>query len=149
MIRSFFLSAIMMVIIISCDNTKKASSDAAGQTTELKETYWKLTELRGVPVPAPKEGEKEVYFRLRNEGSRVEGNGGCNGFGGTYELSAGNRIKFSKMISTMMYCSLMETENALYKVFEAADNYTVSGDVLQLNKARMAPLAKFVAVKDK
>ncbi len=149
MFRSIFLSTIFMMVVISCDNSKKASVDTGNQAVEIKETYWKLTELRGVAVPTLKEGEKEVYFRLRNEGSKVEGNGGCNGFGGTYEMSEGNRIRFSKMISTMMYCSLMETENALYKVFEATDNYAVSGDVLQLNKARMAPLAKFVAVKDK
>jgi heat shock protein HslJ len=124
-------------------------SATASATVDLKETYWKLTELHGVAVTAPKDGEKEVFMRLKNEGSRVEGNGGCNGYGGTYELMEGNRIRFSKMISTMMYCSRMETETALYKVFETADNYSLSGDVLQLNKARMAPLAKFIAVKDK
>ena len=119
------------------------------QMSPLKETYWKLSEINGIAVPEPKEGEKEVFLRLRDEGARVEGNGGCNGYGGTYELMDGNRIRFSKMISTMMYCSRMDTETALYKVFETADNYTVSGNVLHLNKARMAPLAKFVAVKDK
>lgn len=144
-----FVCVIAAFILISCHNTKKMDSTVAPTTTELKETYWKLTELRGVAIPEPKEGEKEVYFRLRNEGLRVEGNGGCNGFGGTFELSEGNRIRFSKMISTMMYCPRMDTENGLYKVFEATDNYTISGDVLQLNKARMAPLAKFVAVKNK
>jgi heat shock protein HslJ len=144
-----FVFVVTIFILISCHNTRKMENTATSNNAEFKETYWKLTELRGVEVPEPKEGEKEVYFRLRNDGSRVEGNGGCNGFGGTFELSAGNRIRFSKMISTMMYCSRMETETALYKVFETADSYSLSGNVLQLNKARMAPLAKFVAVKDK
>jgi heat shock protein HslJ len=144
-----FLFVSTTFILISCHNTKKMDNTAASSNADLKETYWKLTELRGVAVTEPKEGEKEVYFRLRNDGSKVEGNGGCNGFGGTFELSEGNRIRFSKMISTMMYCSRMETETELYKVFETADNYAISGNTLQLNKARMAPLAKFVAVKDK
>jgi heat shock protein HslJ len=144
-----FVCAVTMFILVSCHNTKKMDNTVMSTNADIKETYWKLTELNGVGVPEPKDGEKEVYFRLRNEGLKVEGNGGCNGFGGTFELSEGNSIRFSKMISTMMYCARMETENALYKVFEAADNYTISGGVLQLNKARMAPLAKFVAVKGK
>jgi heat shock protein HslJ len=134
---------------MSCYSKKKIYNTTEIQLSLLKETYWKLSEINGIAVPEPKEGEKEVFLRLLDEGARVEGNGGCNGYGGTYELMDGNRIRFSKMISTMMYCSRMDTETALYKVFETADNYTVSGDMLHLNKARMAPLAKFVAVKDK
>ena len=148
MIKAIIIS-FSLLIIVSCHSAKKMDTSASQPSVELRETYWKLTELSGVAVPEVREGEKETYLKLRTDSLRVEGNGGCNGFGGTYELKEGNRINFSKMISTMMYCSRMETENALFKGLEATDNYTISGDVLQLNKARMAPLAKFVAVSNK
>jgi len=49
-------------------------------------------------------------------------------------------------MSTMMMCANMDVESKLYQVLEAADNYAVNGDKLVLNKARMAPLARFEVV---
>jgi hypothetical protein len=52
------------------------------------------------------------------------------------------------MASSMMACLNMEVEEALKKALEMADNYSVSADgkYLSLNRARMAPLARFEAV---
>jgi len=108
--------------------------------------YWKLIELRGKPV-ADGTTQKEPYIRLNAEDNRVEANGGCNGMGGTYELSDPNRIKFSQLIGTMMACENMEVENGLREVLKSTDSYHVSADTLQLFRARMAPLARFVAVE--
>jgi heat shock protein HslJ len=46
-----------------------------------------------------------------------------------------------------MACEHMEIENGLNKALVTADNYSLNGDNLSLNKARMAPLARFKAVK--
>ncbi|WP_374030704.1 META domain-containing protein [Bdellovibrio bacteriovorus] len=40
----------------------------------------------------------------------------------------------------------MPTEDNFAEVLQGVDNYTVDGDNLSLNKARMAPLARFKAV---
>jgi heat shock protein HslJ len=40
----------------------------------------------------------------------------------------------------------MNTEKELMEVFEKTDNYAIEGNILSLNKAKMAPLAKFEAV---
>jgi heat shock protein HslJ len=45
-----------------------------------------------------------------------------------------------------MACPDMKEEDAFKKVLEQVDNFTVSGDNLSLNKAKMAPLATFRAV---
>lgn len=111
----------------------------------LVEKYWKLTELFGQPVTTP-EGGKEAHMILSVDGNRIHGNSGCNTFNGTYELKPGNRITFSKMASTMMMCVNMDTETKMHQVFETADSYVLNGDSLVLNRARMAPLARFVAV---
>lgn len=111
----------------------------------LVEKYWKLTELFGEPVTTP-EGGKEAHMILSVDGNRIHGNSGCNTFNGTYELKPGNRITFSKMASTMMMCVNMDTETKMHQVFETADSYILNGDSLVLNRARMAPLARFVAV---
>jgi heat shock protein HslJ len=73
--------------------------------------------------------------------------GGCNGIGGAFTLENNGRIKFSQGMSTMMACENMEIEHGLSEALITADNYSLSGDNLSLNKARMAPLARFKAVK--
>ncbi|SKB35723.1 Uncharacterized lipoprotein NlpE involved in copper resistance [Parapedobacter luteus] len=118
--------------------------------TKLTDTvigrYWKLIELDGTAVDAGTT-QKEPYIRLNQENNRLEANGGCNGLGGTYELAEPNRIKFSQLIGTMMACENMEVENGLKRVLEMTDSYHLQNDTLQLFRARMAPLAKFVAVE--
>jgi heat shock protein HslJ len=76
---------------------------------------------------------------------RYEGHGGCNGVGGTFEIKPDMmRIKFNQGMSTMIACDDLETERAFVDALLASDNYSVNGNTLTLNKARMAPLAKFV-----
>ncbi|MBV5327707.1 MAG: META domain-containing protein [Chlorobium sp.] len=112
----------------------------------LTETYWKLTEVMGKPLKTSAMQKREAHLILKKDGSRVQGFGGCNTFFGSYGLNPGNRIHFDKIASTMMACPDMETESGFFKVLQMADNYAIQGDKLQLNKARMAPLAKFEAV---
>jgi len=112
----------------------------------IAEKYWKLTELHGRPIPPTGEDLKEAHVIFRFEGSIVRGNGGCNSFSGTFELGDGNRITISKLAVTQMACPAMDTESEFLKVLGTADNYYMRGDTLILNKAKMAPLARFEAV---
>ena len=113
----------------------------------ITDKYWKLVELNGQKIPAPEAGGKEAHFVLSTSEKKIHGNNGCNGFNGSYELMEGNRIQFSKMATTMMACMNVPYDNEYLKVFEMADNYTIQGNTLSLNKARMAPLARFEAVE--
>jgi len=142
--KSILIIISFMFITTACNSSKKVGETSA---PELTETYWKLTELMGKPVAGPSATGKEMYITLNKEGNMVQGNGGCNSFRGKYEIRDGNMISFSGLASTMMACPDMENESAFMKAIESADNYAISGHSLQLNKARMAPLAKFEAVK--
>ena len=110
----------------------------------IVEKYWKLIELRGAPID--NKNSKEAFIIFRAQGNRVHGNFGCNNFTGSYKLDEGNRLSFSQMAGTMMMCPDMEVEQAFSEVLRLADNYNIVGDQLVLNRARMAPLARFVAV---
>lgn len=111
----------------------------------VTEKYWKLVELNGRSVPAL---EREPHLILKSTDGGVTGFGGCNGFSGSYELDeTASRISFDQIASTMMACpSGMETEQAFHEVLRTVDNYSLNGDRLTLNRARMAPLARFEAV---
>ncbi|GHV34261.1 hypothetical protein FACS1894178_1410 [Bacteroidia bacterium] len=118
--------------------------DAQVIDAKLINKYWKLVELNGKPVEASNSlKEAHLTFKLNGE---VFGNLSCNAYHATYKLEAGNRIRIAEGISTKMMCMQMEIEDGLAKVLNMVDNYNVSDNELILNRARMAPLAKFEAV---
>jgi copper homeostasis protein (lipoprotein) len=112
---------------------------------EVEEVYWELVELNGQAVDKSSLN-REPFLRLSSTDARVEANGGCNSMGGSYELNKElNRIKFGQLMSTKMACPNMDIEQQLAEVLGKADSYHMANDTLQLFRARMAPLAKFVA----
>jgi len=113
---------------------------------EITEKYWKLIELNGNKIILGKNQDFAPHLTLKKENSRVFGNGGCNSFQGSYELSEGKKIKFSKIASTKMFCDIMETEQELFSVLEMADNYSVKNDTVALKNASMISIAKFQLV---
>jgi len=110
--------------------------------------YWELIELKGIAVKKDNDAFNKAHMFLKREDEhRVQGNGGCNNFGGSFELMPGDRIKFGAIGATKMACMserITDQESLFFRALELADSYTLTGDTLQLNKARMAPLAKFV-----
>lgn len=136
----YYLSALFLaVFLVSCQ-----TQTAQKPTTDITGKKWKLTELNGQPI-ALKNPKNNPYFKLEMKGMRYEGNAGCNGLGGTFEIKQDvMRIKFNQGMSTMMACEDLDIENQFTRAILAADNYSVNGNTLTLNKARMAPLAKFV-----
>jgi copper homeostasis protein (lipoprotein) len=104
---------------------------------------WQLVELAGRAVEPP-EGREGAYLELNAAQSRVAGNASCNRFFGTYELGAGGRLRFgSEMGSTMMACPELDQEREFLEMLSRVDNYTLGDGMLSLNRARMAPLARF------
>ena len=143
----------LVAIVGACKTTSKSvkpQPESAKSQSENSITgkYWKLIEINGKAVVSDESMRREAFIILRDEDNRVNGNGGCNTLNGSFEISKGNRIKFSQIASTMMACLNMEIEEGLKKALEMADNYSLSADgkYLSLNRARMAPLARFEVV---
>lgn len=112
----------------------------------LLDTKWKLTELNGKPVEY-KEGEKEIFLQLFSDEKRAFGFSGCNTFRGSYEIKDGLRIKFGPLASTLMVCPDMKIETEFLKTLETVDNYNFDGKNFVLNRARIAPLARFMVME--
>lgn len=106
--------------------------------------HWKLVELGGKLVS----GNAEQFFlKLYEAEGRVQAKAGCNNIVGEYSIANNVQIHFSKMVMTRMACLDMSLENELAKALESADNFAWSGNNLSLNRARMAPLARFELVQ--
>lgn len=135
-----YISLLFFALFLTCCTNKPSaqnSGDITGKT-------WKLIEINGQPIQL-KNPKATPYFKLNMADMRYVGNGGCNGVGGTFEIKQDiMRIKFNQGMSTMIACDDLATEKAFVDAILAADNYSVNGNTLTLNKARMSPLAKFV-----
>lgn len=145
--RNIGILAMLIVGLGSCSVIKKnadeqKSDNAISAVTGKK---WQLIEINGQAVADQING-KMPYLQLDEKS--YSASGGCNGIGGDLTLSNNGRIKFAQGMSTMMACPDMSIEQALSKNLIAADNYTVKDGILSLNKAKMAPLAKFKLVQD-
>jgi len=109
----------------------------------VEDQTWFLVELRGHPVDIP-ESNQLPFLTLNSAEWQVKGNASCNGFFGSYVLRPGNRITFSRrMGATAMVCPDMHLKDAFLDVLRQTDNYSISEGMLSLNRARMAPLARF------
>jgi heat shock protein HslJ len=149
--RSLILAFVFITIVLSgCKSSQKIpvvpSQPAPPPTTRIQETTWKLIELMGKPVVLSENNKKEIYIILKKEENGVQGFSGCNTIMGKYELKEGNRITFSAMASTMMACPDLATETEFNKMLGIVDNYSLNGKTMTLNKAKMAPMARFEAV---
>lgn len=116
-----------------------------GFDQKITEKYWKLLSLNGKPIEMKDTQTREAHFILKENSNTVNGNTGCNGMRGSYSLDSMDKIEFSQMLSTRMACMDVPYEGEFLKVFEQADNYSISGDNLVLKSADKE-LASFVAV---
>jgi len=141
--------AILTLGATACKTQPKVSESINTNSTttgELTEKYWKLIELFGNPVTAEDSNNKDAHLTFKAEGNQFNANAGCNTIIGTFETKGLDRITISPSVSTMMMCLNMDVETKLLEVLNMTDSYVVRNDTLSLNRARMAPLARFVAV---
>ena len=135
------LTAVVVLGLSACSSAKQSAGNP-----DITDIYWRLTELKGVPVPVATAGKKEVFIRLLKQGNRLEGFGGCNGFGGSFVMEDGGKISFSQIMGTMMACGDLEHENKLLDALRSTDNYIHTGKQLILNEGKKSPLARFEAI---
>jgi heat shock protein HslJ len=111
----------------------------------IEDRRWQLVELNGRSIELAA-GRDRPYLELEATEARATGNASCNRFFGSYELAAGNRIRFEPNIgATMMACPELELEREFLDALASVDNYTLGDGTLSLNRARMVPLARFRA----
>ena len=118
-----------------------AAISFAGANTGLAGTNWQLTAINGQP---PVAGDVVPTLQFQPE-DHVGGNGGCNGYGGAYELN-GSALKFTEVMSTLMACAddaLTTQEGAYFQALNNVAGYTLSGDTLTLQDASGATVLVF------
>jgi heat shock protein HslJ len=89
--KKIILFTITLFLITACSPSSQI--DLSGE--------WKLVSYGNTANPTP--ALPDVDTSIKFENGQMNGNVGCNGFGGAYEMQ-GDKITFSGVMSTMMYC---------------------------------------------
>jgi heat shock protein HslJ len=155
-IRAEIIIAVLFgfsALCMNCESAKKAMNEskisidtAESATAPLLETHWNLVELDGKKV-GDSSTNKQMYILLKEAGNKVEGNGGCNSFSGTYALGKNNQIAFSDIISTRIMCPGIEYETAFFKAISLTDHYLFKKDTLSFMQGKTSTVARFVPGK--
>lgn len=107
-------------------------SACASSGGNLAGTEWELVSLDGDTQVGEVIGGHAVTIGFQD--TEVSGSAGCNGYGGTYQVS-GSRITFSELVSTLMACEsdgVMAVEQAFLQALGSADQFSVSGNTLTI-----------------
>ena len=137
MIRKTLITLLIILLSSACGRN---TSDALVGT-------WKLVSYgESANLTHPVLGV-DAFITFNEDGS-VDGNVGCNSFGGKYKLS-GEEIVFSEMFSTLMACEepLMNQESAVLTLFNGKTIFTYEESngtlvILSLDKKRAIALQK-------
>lgn len=122
--KKYVFVLLALLILSACSGGSEAS--VAGT--------WKLVSYGdpASPTAAVPDAETSIEFK---EG-QVSGNVGCNGFGGTYEID-GDKITFSEVVSTLMFCEgpVGDQELGTLAVLNDSATYVLDGNTLTLTSA--------------
>lgn len=131
------MKALLMVSVL-CSICCIISFDAIAQKKKkeknrkpptLENTYWSLYEMDGKLVETPAT-EREVYIKLLNKKSQLEGYAGCNIITGNYELTK-ESLEF-EATATLRMCDDMTKENYVFKALNNTNRYELNGEHLLL-----------------
>jgi len=143
----------IVVIALTAFNCNSAKQSQDNMSTEkenitLTDTSWELSKLEDQAIDQSQvEGDK-ISFTLNSSDNTITGYSGCNFFRGTYTVTDNGNLSFSPLASTRMACpDSIINESQLFAIFDEADNFTITGNTLSLNKAKRAPLAIFTKSK--
>lgn len=113
-------------------------------TSDLQNTYWKLTALNGKPISVANQ-QREPSLTLHSDHLRVAGSGGCNRLIGSYEVN-GKELHFGKLAGTMMACPAgMDTEKDFLDTLPRVARWRIVGEHLEFYDASGTMLCRFEA----
>jgi heat shock protein HslJ len=134
------LAALAMMTLISI----LAACDLTG-TNDLEGTSWGLVSLTGNELLA------DTMITLEFSENEVSGTGGCNHYGGSYQIS-GNSLTIGDVFATEMACpeppGVLEQEGDYLAALNVANSYQLTGDQLEILDEGGWQLLVFVKAAD-
>lgn len=108
-----------------------ATAEAA---VPLAQSYWRLMEIDGMPMPPTPAGRPEAHLVVLPDEGRLAGTGGCNRFIGAYEI-AGADLRVGPIDAGLQLCFDTGLAEGLYlEALRAVEHYRIEGRQLLLTR---------------
>ena len=124
---------LVMITVLVVSGALLAACTGSASTSVTGD--WRLVSYGspGSPMPAAPDVDTSIIF---GEDGKVNGNVGCNGFGGDYTVD-GNTITFGPLVSTLMFCEgpVGAQETTTLNVFVENTSFMLDGDTLTITSA--------------
>ena len=107
---------------------------AGGSPATIK-GQWKLVSHGSASNQTPAAPDVDTSIDFSSDG-QMNGNVGCNGFGGEFKVD-GDTLNFGPVMSTMMFCEgpVGDQEMATVAVFQGSATFVLDGDTLTITSA--------------
>jgi heat shock protein HslJ len=122
----------ILFISILLITTACTSTQAGGGELPIPST-WKLVSFGKAGAETRVVQGMAVTLEFAENG-QLGGNGGCNSYGGMYEVQ-GSKLKILEIISTLMACAndqVMQQESQYFSALQSATGFEISGDKLTI-----------------
>lgn len=119
------------------------TTPATSGTDSLAGTRWTLVSWGAPSAETPVIGESTITLEFAD--GQINGSGGCNSYGGSYQTQ-GDTLLLGEIASTLMACvdnAVMEQETNYFAALQTAGDFQVNGD--QLTIAYNGGVLTFVA----
>jgi heat shock protein HslJ len=119
------ISLFMLFILAACGNISSG----------LVQGQWILISYGSPSDQVLAVPDVDASIEFDSEG-RMNGNVGCNGFGGDYTVDGGT-IRFGPIMSTMMFCEgpVGAQEMETIAVFQESAQFVIDGDTMMITSA--------------
>jgi len=133
--RNPYIFIMLAFLILSSFNRKQAEkNDYQNQFRQeiwLDTVKWQLTKIYSLDSFVQVPGTK-AFIHFNTSDGRINGNGGCNSFGGRVTVD-GNSLRVDNIFSTKMYCaSVQKTEDQFFRQVQQVTGYGIKGNKLLL-----------------
>jgi|GEM_PF-1779208 len=131
------LSLLLIAAMYACQS-KNAPAPDPYPAGGLEGKVWQLT-LFAVG-PEPREVQAGTTVTIKFEGGKIEGHGGCNGYGATYASNV-QQLSINNITATEMYCdNASEQESRFFEQLRFAQRYSVRGAIMEIDCGDMGNL---------
>ncbi len=118
-----FVGLLIAIALTACS---EVSADIRGQ--------WQLISYGAPSEQKPAASGVETIIKFNDK--QMNGNVGCNGFGGEYTIK-GDALEFGPVMSTMMFCEgpVGEQEMGTLAVLQEKTSFAIDGNTLTITSA--------------
>jgi len=127
--KNVFVVLSMVLLLASCNSSKKAKSSSE---LFLTGTRWTVIKVKDMMSTSKNPRVLELSLPDKKGNGSFTGNTGCNTMSGNYSSEKGTKkIQFTNAVTTKMACDDKQ-ENTFVSAINTVNSYEISGKILKL-----------------